>query len=191
MTGLLPRGQRIDAIEKRLDPRRANHRCVVLNFFLAACTNSPDAIGAASCVGHLSFTFSDTHVPYVFLEATRTSEMARPTRQPGVSSPYHRDRSHHARDYWLENGVRTRSSTECRNSQFGMITAPAPALSSTQRPPPIQRSQENSNQTPTQTSHTQATPRISLDLRLPQLGGTTCGVARASRGDIYPATVNN
>ena len=112
VTGLLPRGQRINAIEKRLKTRRANHRCVVINFFLAACTNFPDTIGAASCVGHLSFTFSDTHVPYVFLEATRTSEMARPTRQPGVSFPYHRDRSHHARDYWLENGVRTRSSTE-------------------------------------------------------------------------------
>ena len=77
-----------------------------------------------------------------------------------------------------------------QNSYLGIITVPAPALSSTQRLPPIQCSQGNSNQIPTQTSHRRATPRISPDPRHLQLVGTTCVVARASRGDIYPTTVS-
>ena len=63
--------------------------------------NASDTISAASRVGHPSFTFSDTHTSYVFLEATRAFVMACLTRQRGVSSPYHRDRSHYAREYRL------------------------------------------------------------------------------------------
>ena len=56
---------------------------------LSCCLANSDTIGAASRVGHSSFTFLDIHAPYVFLEATRASVITHPTRQRGVSFPHH------------------------------------------------------------------------------------------------------
>ena len=101
-TELLPRVHRCD--RRRMNPCRSQApvRRIKLR---SCCLANSGTIGAASRVGHPSFTValpSGYPAPYVFLKATRASVMARPTCQRSVSFPHHRDRSHRTRDSWLD-----------------------------------------------------------------------------------------